>query len=62
MAGTEKQETKQRRIYVNEGGYIYVKAEELLTDPDFIKQLERADVFAKHLGLKRTSEDNTKTT
>ena len=62
VAETEKPEKKQRRVYINDGGYIYVKAEELMADPDFIKQLEEADSLAKHLGLKRTSEDKAKTT
>ncbi len=42
----------QRRIYVGDKGQRFVKAEELLRDPNVRRRLERADHLASKLGLK----------
>lgn len=59
---TEKPVETERRIYVDDGGHLYVEAEELLLDPDFKRQLKEADTLAEQLGLKKRSQDSKKTT
>ena len=57
VAETKKQIQKERRVYVDDGGHLYVKAEELFADPDIRRQLEEANALAEELGLKRKSDD-----
>lgn len=57
VAETKKQIQKERRVYVDDGGHLYVKAEELFADPDIRGQLEEANALAEELGLKRKSDD-----
>ncbi len=47
----------ERRIYVGEKGHRYVKAEELLRDPNVRRRLESADRLANRLGLKGEPAD-----
>ena len=45
------------RIYVGEKGHRYVKAEELLRDPNVQRRLQSADRLANRLGLKGKPND-----
>lgn len=47
----------EHRIYVGEKGRRYVKAEELLRDPNVQRRLESADRLAARLGLKGKPND-----
>ena len=60
MVKTAKQPEKERRVYVDDKGHLYVKAEELFADPDIRSQLKEANALAEELGLKKKSSDETK--
>lgn len=46
------------RIYVGAKGQRYVKAEELLKDPNVKRRLERADRLADKIGLKNKANNS----
>ena len=50
--GNDAKGDQGRRIYVGDKGHRYVKADELLRDPNVKRRLERADHLASKLGLK----------
>lgn len=60
MAKTEKQPEKEPRVYIDDKGHLYAKAEELFADPDIRSQLEEANALAEDLGLKKKASDETK--
>ena len=49
----------EHRIYVGARGHRYVKAEELLRDPNVKRRLDRADHLATRLGLKGKPDDHS---
>lgn len=56
-ARSKDNEEPKHRIYVGEKGQRYVKAEELLRDPNVQRRLESADRLATRLGLKGKRND-----
>ena len=50
--GNDERSDQGRQIYVGDKGHRYVKADELLKDPNVKRRLKRADQLASKLGLK----------
>ena len=59
MTERSSEKSAERRIYVGAKGHRYVKAEELLRDPNVKRRLERVDKLASGLGLKGQPNDDS---
>ena len=59
MTERSSEKSAEPLIYVGAKGHRYVKAKELLRDPNVKRRLERADKLASGLGLKGQPNDDS---